>query len=261
MPNPTYPIILQDATPESTPLGELAKLIGNLNVSIMETAHAHNIELPEDEAVVSLVDVRDGSNRLVLSLAPFLLDVLAEITASVTEGDFAALPVQAHTALHEISHQATRQNWRVVFSEHSEESSRIREAEISAAHPVPKPRPQFVRGTTTIFGMCIRVGGKVPKVDLVLSNRDRVIHVEVTREIAIRLSRSLYKNVALHGVALWDPETWELVEFKGTQIANHTFRSPVDAFEELSHVVGESWKEIDDVVDFVSGIRSSGGGQ
>ena len=114
---------------------------------------------------------------------------------------------------------------------------------------------QFIKGTTTIFGMCVRVGGKTPKVDLALPNRSRLIHCETTREIAISLSRSLYKNVALYGQALWDSQTLELVEFKATQIANQTYHSPAKALEEISELVGGQWRDTD-VIDFINKIRS-----
>lgn len=114
---------------------------------------------------------------------------------------------------------------------------------------------QFIKGTTTIFGMCVRVSGKTPKVDLALPNQSRLIHCETTREIAISLSRSLYKNVALYGQALWDSQTLELVEFKATQIANQTHYSLVKALEEISELVGDQWRDTD-VIDFINKTRS-----
>lgn len=257
MANATYPITLRNAEPETTPLGEFAKLIDNLNTIIVETAHACNIELPEDQAVISLVDIEKGSNRLVFSFLPFMWQVLAKITTSVEEGDLAALPIKAHNALHDISHQAEKQKWEVLFSEKQNQSYHIREIEISERRPISPPRPQFIKGTTTIFGMCVRVGGKTPKVDLALPNRSRLIHCETTREIAVSLSRSLYKNIALHGQALWDSHTLELVEFKATEIANQTHHSPVKALEEISELVGDQWQDTD-VIDFINKIRSEG---
>lgn len=257
MANATYSITLRNAEPKTTPLGELAKLIDNLNTIIVETAHTSNIELPEDQAIISLVDIEKGSNRLVFSLLPFMWQVLAKVTASVEEGDFAALPIKAHNALHDISHQAEKQKWDVLFSEEKNQLYHIRKTEISARRPIAPPRPQFIKGTTTIFGRCVRVGGKTPKEDLALPNRSRLIHCETTIEIAISLSRSLYKNVALYGRALWDSHTLELVEFKATQLANQTHHSPVKALEEISELVGDQWKDTD-VIDFINKIRSEG---
>ena len=255
MANATYPITLRNAEPETTPLGEFAKLIENLNTVIVETARDCNIELPEDQAVISLVKVEKGSNRLIFSFLPAICQIFAKVTDSVEEGDFAALPIKAHNALHDISHQAEKQKWDVLFAE--EQMYSIRETEISARRPIAPPRLQFIKGTTTIFGRCVRVGGKTPKVDLALPNRRRLIHCETTREIAISLSRSLYKNVALHGRALWDPHTLELVEFKATEIANQTHHSPVKALEEISELVGDQWKDTD-VVDFINKTRAEG---
>ncbi len=257
MANATYPITLRNAEPENTPLGEFARLIDSLNTIIVETAHACNVELPEDQAIISLIDIEKGSNRLVFSLLPFMWQVLAKITASVEEGDFAALPIKAHNALHDISNQARKQKWDILFSEKQNQSYHIRETEISAQQPIAPPSPQFIKGTTTIFGMCVRVGGKTPKVDLALPNRSGLIHCETTKEIAIRLSRSLYKNVALYGQAQWDSHTLELVEFKATEIANQIHHSPVEALEKISELVGDQWKDTN-VVDFINKIRSEG---
>ena len=90
-----------------------------------------------------------------------------------------------------------------------------------------------------------------------MPDRSRLIHCETTREIAIDLAQSLYKNVALYGQALWDSHTLELVEFKATQIANQTHHSPVKALEEISELVGDQWKDTD-VIDFIDKIRSEG---
>ena len=165
MPNVTYPITLRNATPETTPLGELAKLIEKLDVAIIETARDRNIELPEDEAVVSLVNIEKGSNRLVFTLAHFMWPILAELTHSIEEGDFVALPSKAHNALYDISRQAKKQHWDVLFPEqqghkNQDQMYHIQKTEISTQRPITPPKPQFIKGTTTIFGMCVRVGGK-----------------------------------------------------------------------------------------------------
>ena len=257
MANATYPITLRNAEPETTPLGEFAKLIDNLNIVIVEMAHACDIELPEDQAVISLVDIEKGSNRLVFSFLPFMWQVLSRVTISVEEGDLTALPIKVHNALYDISNQAERQGWDVLFSEKQSQSYHIRETEISAQQPIAPPRPQFIKGTTTIFGMCVRVGGKTPKVDLALPNRNRLIHCETTKEIAINLSQGLYKNVALYGRALWDSNTLELVEFEVTEIANQAHNSPMTALEEISELVGDQWKDTD-VIDFINKTRSEG---
>ena len=266
MPKATYPITLRNATPETTPLGELAKLIEKLDVAIIETARDRNIELPEDEAVVSLVNIEEGSNRLIFTLAPFMCPVLAKLTNSIEEGDFVALPAKAHKALYDISRQAKKQQWDVLFPENQDHENQdqmyhIHKTEISTQRPITPPKPQFIKGTTTIFGMCMGVGGKTPKVDLSLSNRGRLLRCETTREIAVRLSRSLYKNVALYGQALWNPDTWELVKFKATEIANQVHDgSPEKALEEVSKVVGDQWKDVD-VVEFVNHVRSGDTGR
>ena len=113
----------------------------------------------------------------------------------------------------------------------------------------------YVKGTSTIFGKCIRVGGSEPKVDVRLPNRSRLLHVKVTEEMARRLARNLYDNVAMTGEATWERDTWFIVNFRATSVVNIQSGTPLQAFKELGEMVGEKWKGID-VERFVEEMRS-----
>ena len=118
----------------------------------------------------------------------------------------------------------------------------------------PNPVSPYAKGTSTIFGRCIRVGGAEPKVDVRLPNRSRLLHVEVTEEMARRLAKNLYDNIAMTGEATWERDTWFIVNFRATSVVNIQSGTPLQAFKELGEMVGEKWKGID-VERFMEGMR------
>ncbi len=219
-----------------------------------EKAELQQVELEQDEVALSLIEIQEGSsNRLGFTVAPLLLAALSWVTRTVQTEDYSGLPSKAHKSLYGIYQQAQKKGWEIQFV--ADPSQNIEPATISAESPVPKPAPALVRGTSTIFGRCIRVGGAEPKIDIRLSNRRRLLHVEATEEMAKRLARNLYESVAITGEATWEPETWEIVDFKATSVVNIQSTSPLQAFKELAEVVGDRWREVD-VESFVRDVRS-----
>ena len=237
--------------PRTTPLKELIDFLTNLETTILETAKAQDVDIQKD--VVSLVDIQEGSNRLGLAIAPSFLPVIAQITRTVATQEFSNLPDRAHRSLYGIYEQAKKKNWEIHFV--ADNAQDIEVATISNECPIPNPVSPYVKGTSTIFGRCIRVGGAEPKVDVRLPNRSRLLHVEVTEEMARRLARNLYDNVALTGEATWERDTFFIVNFRATSVVNIQSGTPLQAFKELGEMVGEKWKGID-VERFVEEMRS-----
>ncbi len=243
--------------PQTTPLKSLVNFLTNLEATILETAKAQNVDTKAGEAPLSLVEIATGSNRLGLAVSPLFVPVIAQITRAINTQNFSTIPDRAHQSLYGISEQAKSENWEVHFVE--DKSQAIEIATISNERPIPNPTSPYVKGTSTIFGKCIRVGGAEPKVDIRLPNRSRLLHVKVTEEMARSLARSLYDAIAMTGEATWERETWFIVNFKATSVVNIQSGSPLQAFEELGEVVGEKWKGID-VNRFVEELRSGKGG-
>ena len=131
----------------------------------------------------------------------------------------------------------------------------IQDATISSERPVPNPGPDLVKGTSTVFGRCIKVGGAEPKVDIRLANRTKLLHVEVTESMAKKLARNLYENVAITGEVWWESGTWEIVRLKAKDVVNIQGGSPLLTFKDLAEIVGEKWRDVD-VERFVKDFRS-----
>lgn len=238
--------------PQTTPLKELIDFLTNLEVTLLETAKAEDVD-DIQEGIVSLVEIQEGSNRLGLAVSPLFLPAIAQITRTVATQEFSNIPERAHRSLYGIYEQAKKRNWEIHFI--ADKAQNIEVAIISNEQPIPNPVSPYIKGTSTIFGRCIRVGGSEPKVDVRLPNRSRLLHVEVTEEMARRLARNLYDNVAMTGEATWERDTWFIVNFRATSVVNIQSGTPLQAFKELGEMVGEKWKGID-VERFVEEMRS-----
>lgn len=241
-------------TPVSTPAGELADLIAHIETAIVETARQLEVETSPGDTSVSVVAIGEGSNRLTLSVVLPLAIAASSISQAMETGDYSRLPMRAHRALHNISQQMIKKEWAFLFEPFPEQQ--IAAGSISSGNPVPDPDARRIKGTTVVFGECIRVGGVKPKADLRIANRTDLLHATVTSAIAKTLARQLYEHVAIEGEATWEPDTWEIKEFEATRLVDYRgTQDPLAAFTELAKVAGKRWEGVD-AGAYVRGLRS-----
>ena len=223
----------------------------------METALSRKEITPEtiEEATVSLIAIESGSESLTFALTGEVFPGASQISRAVAEGDFSDIPIKAHQALHDISNQAAKKDWTVVFI--ADPSREIREAVISEADPVPPPKIVTAQGDTTIYGRLIRVGGVRPRA--MLFTRDEHYHyIELTESMAVELASKerLYQDVGIEGTAKWRVNTWEILEFKAKRITAYQPHKTnlVKTFEALAEAAGNRWEGVD-VEQFVAELR------
>jgi len=221
----------------------------------VETARSQKIELPEDEALVSLVGIEQGSNRLTFSVVPLLTAAASTVSQSVEGGDYSSLPLRVHRELHKISQQAEKRKWALNFIENP--SLQIRPATISSEKPVPEPSLRPLRGSTILYGRCMRVGGVHPRAEIRELGSSKLLFIDVSESIARTLARCLYEEVALEGEASWDPETWEIQDFKAVRMTEYRAIDPIIAFRELAEAAGDRWDNVD-AEGYVRDLRSTG---
>ncbi len=243
----------QGLLPQTTPIRDLVEFLSHIETSVLETARKFDVEMTEGEVSLSLVEIEEGSNRLSIAVAPVLVSAIQMVTEAVRNENYSQLPPRAHQSLYAIYLQASKRGWEVSLQEG--ETLDMAQAMISVEHPVPKPGPELVNGTTTVFGRCIRVGGAEPRADVRLSNRTRLLHVEVTEPIAKQLAKNLYENVAITGEVWWDASSWEIVRLKAHRVANFQAGSISETFREMAEIIGDRWSNVD-AEQFVASIRS-----
>ena len=120
-----------------------------------------------------------------------------------------------------------------------------------------------LRGTTTLYGTVIRVGGEdPPRVKLRLLD-GQVITCNITRrnnfEAARQLGARLYRSVGVRGQADWDVSDMSLQYFLVEDVVPYTESSLEQALTSLYDLAGSAFREIDDIDAFVSDIRGHGG--
>lgn len=243
MDRPRVQIHVQGAVrPETTSSRDLATLIRAIEVAVVEAAREQGIDVPYDGAVVSLVSIEAGSNRLRLAVMGAALVALSSITRALCDGQHDRLAPRSRKALTEMSELATNRNWVVAFER--DEALGIEPATISVDKPVMAAQRIQVKGPTTIYGTCTRAGGAEPTVCVSLDGGGSVV-VRVPREVAQRYAARLYQVVAMDGSATWDVADWTMVSFTFDREVPYRPSDPVRAFERLRAASGGVWDGVD----------------
>jgi hypothetical protein len=118
--------------------------------------------------------------------------------------------------------------------------------------------PPEVRGTTTLYGRCIRVGGVRPKAEISL-RQGGTLFIDVTEQIAKDLGRRLYDEVCILGEASWETATWTIQGFRATAISPYSPTDLAAAFEQLAAAAGTHWDGVD-AIEYVQHCRHNEGG-
>jgi hypothetical protein len=249
--------ILGPAGPEEVSVGYLFEFLGRLEKLVKEYASAKGLEIPAEGPILSLIDVKTGSEGLVLSVPAPAARAISAASKAVLLGDYAELPRLAHQELFGISEQLRQRDWSASFEENL--AVGIAPAKITPDRGVPAPpEPTKIRGTTTLLARCLRVGGAtVPKAEIRLSQTGELLYVAVSEEIARALGRRLYDEVALEGTATWDAETWKILDFRITRATDFTRVEPHKAMEELAQTAGGHWDGVD-ALEYVRRLRGYG---
>lgn len=240
-----------EVSPEQVPIKDLVGILTRLDRAISTYAAAKRIDLPEGTSV-SLVDIKPGSECLVFSVPEPLIGVVANISTAVGQRQFGDLPEETYGELYALSQAVSARGWDLEIREDQEHG--IQPARFGAGEPLGAPHaPTFVKGTTTVYGRCLRVGGVQPKAEVRLPN-GKLMHVDLSEEVAKELAARLYEEVVLEGTATWETSTWEIQDFRVNQVTRFQKTDPVLAFKELAEASGDAWDGVD-AVDFVRGLR------
>jgi hypothetical protein len=253
MPGRRIQIDIIGPQPNEVDIRDLASVLEDLS-------NAVGACLPKDadhRGRVSLVEIVNGSDGLVLEVQPMGAAAIAELTGALSTRKFDSLPRAAHEALYRVAQFVTKRRWGLRFP--SDKKLGVRPVEVVRPDHVPAPETRSsLMGGTTVLARCLRVGGATrPKAELRLVG-GKLLHVEVSEGVARELGKRLYDEVVLSGDAVWDAHSGELREFKVQSVS--TFRKvPVtDAFAELARAARGRLDELD-AESYVKGLRESSG--
>lgn len=236
-----------DVSPKSVDLRALLNILGGFEKAVSATGG--KLAREGDPVSVNLVDVEAGSLKVIFvaSLAAHL--AIAKIETALNTGNFDPLPVPAHKGLREIWRTVSENGWEGCRWSNSEGVS---SAEILASEELFPPK-QIYTGRTTIYGECRKPGGiKKMSVWLILLDGTRRTVQLKDESLARALGKRMFQVIGLSGVAKWDADTDELIEFTADEVTgfddhegDHQRTSVREAFSQLAEISGSKWDDVD----------------
>jgi len=115
----------------------------------------------------------------------------------------------------------------------------------------------FVTGETTIVGKIERVGGATSlRCLLRVSGRIRGLYCDVKgTDLARRLGKHLYEEIAATGTARWIHRSWKIYDFAISDFTQPRLGDPDEAIRELREAGLSAWDEIHDPEEYMRQLR------
>lgn len=248
-----FKICGKDVTPFTTPLSDLVDILSSLDKSIFECAKCLGDTNSEEESLMSLVKIEEGSNSLFIAFFGAAMMALSRISDGVYTKSFDILPPDSYKSLFELSQKITKKDWIFHFPENRKFN--IKGGVISKENPVSSPlTSKIISGTTTIYGRLLRIGGAVkPRAELRQFDGP-ILMIDVDESNARILAKYLYDDVGLEGIAQCDSSDYSIKEFKVTRILDFIQTDPITAFERLAKAAQGHFDNID-AEKYVDAIR------
>ena len=241
-----------NVSPETVDVRNLCALISQFETALRAALPLDNA-VTHSQALLSLVAVSPGSDRLTFVPSPAGFAALSIIGAAVAAADFSELPLPAHDACAVVSKTVVAHDWTLRIT--GAKIGQKQPIEISKHRPVPTPPPPTIaEGNTTLYGILIRVGGDSPRATLKPA-AGNPITVDLTHDQAKDLGRRLYEEVGLHGDARWNGDTHQLDSFTVRRVLTYEKTDILAAFQELAEAAEGRWDGID-AAKVVKNLRS-----
>jgi|GEM_PF-1816399 len=237
-----------DVSPDTVDIGELADVLSLFRSVVV--AIADGIGEQSGDVALSLVDIKDGSDKLTLAASPRSLRATSVFVSALATNAVSSLPISSHKSIRALWKSIHSNGWdQCVFIGNG---SAIGKGVISSDIEL-FPDSSTYRGLTTIYGECIRAGGEQRKSAQLklLDGRSMSIRVK-SKTLAIELGHRLYQVVGLSGEAVWSTKDSEMIEFRADELtpysdrnADGTKRTFIQSLESLASSAGNRWDGID----------------
>lgn len=111
-----------------------------------------------------------------------------------------------------------------------------------------------IKGSTTIYGKVIRIGGKTPAV-MIEIDKDKNLSFSIKEEYINFFANNLYKNVVLYGIAEWEPNTLSLKDFNLEKAEPLKLKSMKDTVKVIKNNFGKHFDKIENPDQWVKENR------
>lgn len=244
----------KDLLPSKLSVHELTDLLLAVERAVVKTAIHLQPGLDEEQAVISLVEIAEGSTSLQFASAlPATTTAFQRIGQAISSRSYTELPSVTIDALREI-HKYSQERQALIGFYLYENSQRTRLAEIRFDVDLNLPLINRVRSNTVIYGRLTRVGGNPPKARITQLNGE-AISCFVSEQLAKRIGNRLYEVIGLAGEAEWDADDYSLLYFKANDITPYEETAIKAAIKELRESAGPAWDRVKDVNAYIEELR------
>lgn len=241
-----------DLNPDQLRAGELAVVITSLEAAIAALIQDSAPDIKPDQIRLSLTGVTTGSTTLAFApnLQSLTLPAAERLINAVNHNNFIGFPSAAVASLRKIialihKHHGVA-TLQVAHNATTIEATITEKLNLAVAH---------ITGLTTLYGHVVRVGGIDPRVEFKPIPKGKTLFCPAERKIVLELRDYLYQTVAVHGLAVWDATTLDVIHFTIQSWLPYQPTSPVEAFAEIREKFGKYFDAIPDVDEWVAAVR------
>lgn len=237
---------------DSLNASELAELItAHEKALLAEMRKDSEIHISDEDATLSLVGIQEGSIQLIFNSHHADLQVaFRNICHAIASRTIDKLSSPTQECLKTIKKIVKLHGMIAEFYD-----TQGITASLTSETPIPVKNMVYVTGETTLYGRVERVGGKTPKVWLMLGDNETIV-CEISESLAIEVANYLYQWVSVFGKAKWNSSDYSIESFKILGINKEFQAIPLnEAFEYLSQEIGHYYNEIDPI-EYVQAMRN-----
>lgn len=241
-----------DLNPDQLRAGELAVVITSLEAAIAALIQDSAPDIKPDQIRLSLTSVATGSTTLAFApnLQTLALPAAERLIHAVNHNNFIGFPPVAIASLRKII-ALVRKHHGVATIQVAHNATTL-QATITEQLNLA---PAHITGHTTLYGSVVRVGGIDPRVEFKPILKGKTLFCPAERSIVLQLRDYLYQTVAVHGLAVWDATTLDVIHFTIQSWLPYDPTPPVQAFAEIREKFGPYFDAIPDVDAWVAALR------
>ena len=244
----------QGALPKRVRSKDIATIISSFEeiVSLIALETNSSIKIDKDSIILGLSAVGSGSYEFETNAPELCSNAFSTVANAFHSQNLFSLSSPVRDELKQIVDVVKTRGFCLLFN-----SLTVNNASSFLLSPETKiPEITLIRGETVLYGIATRAGGKKPKIQFQpIQNRKKLVLADTSREIAVEVGKRLYQEVALEGIAEWNPEDGEVEKFEAKRLLDYQETKPLEAFKILRDKYGDIFSDIDDVDEFISTFR------
>lgn len=238
--------------PQALRAKELATILENMEAAVAASVVERDPTLKQNQVMVALVGVSDQSVGLTFTpnLQELTFPALAEIAQAISSNQIGKLAGSVVKALEPIVQFVRARGCTAELS--FTRGGVVTTAVITPATRIERAKP--LKSVDILYGNVMRVGGVEPKVEIKTID-GTTLYCETTEQIALKLAKRLYTQVAVEGMATWDPQSFEIKEFQVTELLPYAPVELPEAFRQLRESTKGFFETIGDVEEYIHELR------